>query len=53
MLRIVKKVLVMSVNPGNAAQMFLSYVGGKYDQLLAVKDDMNFDIYWDGACGAE
>ena len=53
MLRIVKKVLVMSVNPGNAAQMFLPYVREKYDQLLALKSDMDFDIYWDGACGAD
>ncbi len=53
MLRIVKMVLVMSVNPGNAAQMFLPYVREKYDQLLRIKDDMNFDIYWDGACGAD
>lgn len=53
LLRIVKKVLVMSVNPGNAAQMFLPYVGEKYDQLLAMKDAMNFEIYWDGACGVD
>lgn len=53
MLRIVKKVLVMSVNPGNASQLFLPYVREKYDQLLALKDDMDFDIYWDGACGAD
>ena len=53
LLRIVKKVLVMSVNPGNAAQMFLPYVGEKYDQLLDLKDVMGFDIYWDGACGAD
>ncbi len=51
MLRIVKKVLVMSVNTGNAAQMFLPYVREEYDQLLALKEDMDFDIYWDGACG--
>ena len=53
LLRIVKKVLVMSVNPGNAAQMFLPYVGEKYDQLLAIKDKAHFDIYWDGACSAD
>ena len=55
LLRIVKKVLVMSVNPGNAAQMFLPYVGEKYDQLLSIKkeQEMNFDIYWDGACGMD
>lgn len=53
MLRIVEKVLVMSVNPGNAAQMFLPYVREKYDELLSLKDRMNFEIYWDGACGAD
>jgi ribulose-phosphate 3-epimerase len=53
LLRIVDKVLVMSVNPGNAAQMFLPYVREKYDKLLALKEEMNFDIYWDGACGAD
>ena len=53
MLRIVDKVLVMSVNPGNAGQMYLPYVGEKYDRLLAIKNDMKFEIYWDGACSAD
>ncbi len=53
MLRIVKKVLVMSVNPGNAGQMYLPYVGKKITKLLAMKEDMDFEIYWDGACGAD
>lgn len=53
MLRIVKKVLVMSVNPGNAGQMYLPYVGKKITKLLAMKEDMDFEIYWDGACSAE
>lgn len=53
MLRIVKKVLVMSVNPGNAGQMYLPYVGKKITKLLSLKEDMDFQIYWDGACGAE
>lgn len=53
MLRIVKSVLVMAVNPGNAGQMFLPYVGSKIESLLSVKDEMNFEIYWDGACGAD
>jgi len=53
MLRIAKRVLVMSVNPGNAAQMFLPYVGEKYDKLLYIKDKFGFDIYWDGACSAD
>lgn len=53
LLRIVKKVLVMSVNPGNAGQMFLPYVGKKYTKLLSMKDDMDFDLYWDGACSSD
>ena len=53
MLRIVKKVLVMSVNPGNAGQMYLPYVGQKYTKLLALKEEMDFELYWDGACSAE
>ena len=53
MLRIVKSVLVMAVNPGNAGQMFLPYVGKKIEALLSVKDEMKFELYWDGACGAD
>ncbi len=53
MLRIVKKVLVMSVNPGNAGQMYLPYVGKKIDDLLQLKTEMNFKVYWDGACSAD
>lgn len=53
MLQIVEKVLVMSVNPGNAGQMFMPYVSQKYDKLLSIKKDMHFEVYWDGACGAD
>lgn len=53
MLRIVKKVLVMSVNPGNAGQMYLPYVGKKITKFLSMKEDMDFEIYWDGACSAD
>lgn len=53
MLRIVKKVLVMSVNPGNAGQMYLPYVGKKITKLLSLKEDMDFELYWDGACNAD
>ena len=53
MLRIVKKVLVMSVNPGNAGQMFLPYIREKYTELLRLKDETDFDIYWDGACSED
>ena len=53
MLRIVNKVLVMSVNPGNAGQMYLPYVGHKYAKLLSMKEEMGFELYWDGACSAD
>ena len=53
LLTIVKKVLVMSVNPGNAGQMFLPYIREKYDELLSIRKEKNFDIYWDGACGMD
>lgn len=43
----------MSVNPGNAGQMYLPYVGKKITRLLSLKEDMDFEIYWDGACTAE
>jgi ribulose-phosphate 3-epimerase len=53
MLRIVKKVLVMSVNPGNAGQMYLPYVGKKIERLLEIRKEMDFEVYWDGACGRD
>lgn len=53
MLRIVKKVLIMSVNPGSAGQMFLPYVGEKINKLLLLKKEMGFKAYWDGACSAD
>ncbi len=53
MLRIVKKVLVMSVNPGNAGQMYLPYVGEKISKLLELKGEMKYKVYWDGACSAD
>lgn len=53
MLQIVDKVLVMSVNPGNAGQMFMPYVRKKYEKLTELREEMNFEIYWDGACSAD
>nr|AGH13938.1 pentose-5-phosphate-3-epimerase [Prevotella sp. Sc00026] len=50
MLRIVDKILVMSVNPGNAGQMYLPYVDFKVTRLLELKEEMKFKMYWDGAC---
>ena len=37
MLRIVRKVLVMSVNPGNAGQMYLPYVGKKIIKFIGME----------------
>ena len=45
MLRIVDKVLVMTVNPGNAGQMYMPYVGEKIEKLLRLKDKMGFKLY--------
>ncbi len=53
MLRIVDHVLVMAVNPGNASQMFLPYVGEKIETLIKLRAKMGFKLFWDGACGAE
>ena len=53
MLRIVKKVLVMAVNPGNAGQMYLPYVGEKVKRLISLKEEMGFEVHWDGACGSD
>lgn len=53
MLRIVKRVLVMSVNPGNAGQMYLPYVGKKIEHLLELREEMDFELFWDGACSAD
>lgn len=53
MLVIVKKVLVMAVNPGNAGQMYLPYVGNKIKRLIEMKKELDLEIWWDGACGAD
>lgn len=53
MLVIVKKVLVMAVNPGNAGQMYLPYVGNKVKKLIEMKKDLDLEVWWDGACGAD
>ena len=43
----------MSVNPGNAGQMYLPYVGAKVERLLKMKEEMKFELWWDGACSAD
>ena len=53
MLRIVDSVLVMSVNPGNAGQMYLPYVGNKVERLISLREEMGFKLTWDGACSGD
>ncbi|MCR5785769.1 MAG: ribulose-phosphate 3-epimerase [Eubacterium sp.] len=53
MLVIVDKVLAMSVNPGNAGQMYLPYVGAKVEKLINLKKQLGFELWWDGACSWE
>lgn len=36
----------MTVNPGNAGQMYMSYVGKKIRRLLTLKVEMQFKLYW-------
>lgn len=53
MLPIVKKILLMSVNPGNIGQLYIPYINEKITKLLSIKKDMDFEIYWDGACSSD
>lgn len=53
LLKIVDYVLVMAVNPGNASQMFLPFVGEKIEKLIKLKEKKDFKLYWDGACGQD
>jgi ribulose-phosphate 3-epimerase len=53
LLYLVKRVLIMSVNPGNAGQVFLPYIGNKLEKFLRVKEERDIEIYWDGACSMD
>lgn len=53
LLFLAKRVLVMSVNPGNAGQAFLPYIGQKLDKFLQVRQERDIEVYWDGACGID
>lgn len=50
LLYIVKYVMVMGVNPGQAGQIYLPYVDRKIDRLSQMKDEFQIRIYMDGAC---
>ncbi|KAI4450822.1 Ribulose-phosphate 3-epimerase [Eubacterium plexicaudatum ASF492] len=50
LLFLAQRVLVMSVNPGNAGQVFLPYIGQKLNKFLRIRKERNIEVYWDGAC---
>lgn len=50
LLFLAKRVLIMSVNPGNAGQVFLPYIGQKLNKFLQVRQERDIEVYWDGAC---
>ena len=33
--------------------MYLPYVGEKIEKLIALREDMGFELIWDGACSAD
>lgn len=53
LLNIVKKVMIMGVNPGHAGQVYLPYVDKKIEKILKIKDEFELEISIDGACSAE
>jgi ribulose-phosphate 3-epimerase len=50
LLNIVNRVLIMTVNPGHAGQLFQPYVGKKIAKLNKLQKDYDFEIFWDGNC---
>ncbi|BAE84801.1 ribulose-phosphate 3-epimerase [Desulfitobacterium hafniense] len=48
LLKIVGRVLVMCVNPGNAGQIYLPFVHDKICKLLDMQKEYGFEVYWDG-----
>lgn len=53
LLNVVKRVLVMGVNPGQAGQLYLPYAENKIDRLLELQNRYDFSIGMDGACNLE
>lgn len=43
----------MSVNPGNAGQIFLPYIGQKLNKFLNVRKESDIEVYWDGTCSED
>ena len=50
MLHIAKKVLVMTVDPGESGKPYLPFVVDKITRLVDMKKSMRFKLYLDGAC---
>jgi ribulose-phosphate 3-epimerase len=48
LLYIAKRVLVMSVNPGHAGQVYLPHVGQKIERLIRLQEKCGFEVFWDG-----
>lgn len=53
LLYVVKRVLVMGVNPGNAGQTYMPFVDKKICKLLTMRDEYGFEVFWDGAGSVE
>ena len=53
LLNVVKRILIMGVNPGQAGQLYLPYAENKIHKLLELKDEYNFSIGMDGACNID
>jgi len=48
LLYVVKRVLVMGVNPGNAGQTYLPYLEEKIQRLVKLREKYGFEVFWDG-----
>lgn len=53
LLNVVKRVMVMGVNPGQAGQIYLPYAENKIDRLIELQKYYSFSIGMDGACNVE
>lgn len=53
LLHIVKRVLVMGVTPGNAGQVYLPHIEPKLRKLIKMRDEFEFEVWWDGHASPE
>ena len=53
LLFIVNKIIIMGVNPGNAGQIYLSYVDHKIERVMQVREKFGLEVMIDGACSKE